>query len=227
MNRPLANAKKKHKGEAMADYRKIYIMNIEKLQNESLFRIAYNLLEEERQKKVDACKLPIDKCRSIGVWLLLRFALRQYLKEGDKTEQEIRSIFLEKLELTYGERGKPYFKHFSNVFFNLSHSGNFTACIISEHEVGIDLQKVSLYNEKAAKRLFTVERQMELLGCMNKKKRDMLFTCFFTQIEAIGKLSGQGLLEKSKSKEELENFYLDSYYIEEEYALTTAEHIYK
>lgn len=208
----------------MADYTRIYVMSIEKLQDENRFSKVYNLLDEGRRKKVDACMQQMDKYRSMGVWLLLRFALRQYLKSMNYTEQEIHRAFYEKWGFEYGEKGKPYFKYFSNLFFSLSHSGSYAACIISEHEVGIDLQKYSSYNIKTAKRLFSEERCKNLLDCTNEMERDKLFTCYFTQIEAIGKLSGQGILEGRKTKEELENFHLYSSDVAKGYAITAVEY---
>ena len=42
-------------------------------------------------------------------------------------------------ELEKGEHGKPYFRHFPQIHFNISHSQGIAACAISDYEVGIDV----------------------------------------------------------------------------------------
>ena len=43
-------------------------------------------------------------------------------------------------ELARGERGKPYFPALPHCCFNLSHSGTFALCALSERPVGVDIQ---------------------------------------------------------------------------------------
>ncbi|MBR2711216.1 MAG: hypothetical protein IKE89_01975 [Bacilli bacterium] len=43
-------------------------------------------------------------------------------------------------EIIIDDNGKPYFKK-SNIFFNYSHSKNYIACVISNYEVGIDIEE--------------------------------------------------------------------------------------
>ena len=43
-------------------------------------------------------------------------------------------------ELARGERGKPYFPALPHCCFNLSHSGAFALCALSERPVGVDIQ---------------------------------------------------------------------------------------
>ena len=59
------------------------------------------------------------------------------------------NLNIDELELTYNKYNKPMFKEFE---FNISHSNNVIAIIISSNKVGIDIQKViedvSLFSEK-------------------------------------------------------------------------------
>lgn len=43
-------------------------------------------------------------------------------------------------EWVYGINGKPYLKEFPHIFFNISHSGCYSACALSSAEIGIDVQ---------------------------------------------------------------------------------------
>ena len=87
----------------------------------------------------------------------------------------------------YNEYGKPYLGN--NLFFNMSHSNNITACIISDKEVGIDIEKIK-YNEKVAKRVLTKE-EMKILNNSNNKAE--MFTIFWTIKESYVKLLGIGI----------------------------------
>lgn len=50
------------------------------------------------------------------------------------------------------ENGKPFFKD-SNLHLSLSHSGDYVACIVSEHVVGIDIQYLTSKVERVAWRV--------------------------------------------------------------------------
>ncbi len=53
-----------------------------------------------------------------------------------------------------GEHGKPYIEG-SDVFFNLSHSGHFAVCAISDCPVGVDVQEVVRADERLMRRVCT------------------------------------------------------------------------
>ena len=42
----------------------------------------------------------------------------------------------------YNEYGKPYFEN-NDLFFNISHSGDYTVLVISDKEIGVDIEKIS------------------------------------------------------------------------------------
>ena len=86
--------------------------------------------------------------------------------------------------ISYNEYGKPYLNN--NLYFNISNSNNITACIISDKEIGLDIEKIK-YNEKVAKRVLNV-KEMEILN--NSKNKDEMFTIFWTSKESYVKLIG-------------------------------------
>lgn len=89
--------------------------------------------------------------------------------------------------ISYNEYGKPYLNN--NLYFNISNSNNITACIISDKEIGLDIEKIK-YNEKVAKRVLNV-KEMEILN--NSKNKDEMFTIFWTSKESYVKLLGIGI----------------------------------
>lgn len=105
---------------------------------------------------------------------------------------------LQKLTMRSMEHGKPYFVEkdrenreiASDIHFNLSHSEEMVACVLSRQPVGIDIEKVRRYNPKVADRILSDE-EWDYLQASKEKDRD--FIRFWTLKEAYGKYTGKGL----------------------------------
>ena len=118
------------------------------------------------------------------------------------------------------DRGKPYFPAFPDFHYNISHSGDYVVCAVSDHPVGIDLQKINDNAErclKIARRFFSEEEQnaMQKLipdpnnteASKSSDSRDksaysplcVYFTRCWTAREAYIKLTGRGLAEPFES----------------------------
>lgn len=104
----------------------------------------------------------------------------------------------DKLTMRSMEHGKPYFVEkdkenreiASDIHFNLSHSEEMVACVLSHQPVGIDIEKIRRYNPKVADRILSDEEWAQLQAS-GQKDRD--FIRFWTLKEAYGKYTGQGL----------------------------------
>ena len=97
--------------------------------------------------------------------------------------------FNKKLQFTYGENGKPYLKN-SSTFFNISHSGNYVVCSISESEIGCDVQTVEKYNPRIAERFFTESEKLFLQKSENPSED---FTRLWAMKESVLKKTGEGI----------------------------------
>ena len=86
--------------------------------------------------------------------------------------------------LIYNEYGKPYFEN-SNLFFNMSSSGCYTVLAISNKEVGVDIERITL-NDSVIDRICTDEEK-EII----KNADD--FTIMWTKKESYVKWLGIGL----------------------------------
>lgn len=103
-----------------------------------------------------------------------------------------------KLTMRSMEHGKPYFVEkdqedreiVSNIHFNLSHSDEMIACVLSRQPVGIDIEKVRRYNPKVADRILS-DQEWNYLQVSEQKDKD--FIRFWTLKEAYGKYTGKGL----------------------------------
>lgn len=102
--------------------------NIDTRESERFISSLLRLVSKQRKDKVSSYHFYEDKIRSILTYLLLSYGL--------KSEYGIDEI----QEFGYNSNGKPYLKDNPHIHFNLSHCNRAVACIISESEVGIDVQ---------------------------------------------------------------------------------------
>ena len=86
---------------------------------------------------------------------------------------------------SYNEFGKPHLSD-NRFFFSISHSKNAVACAVYENETGLDIQNLSGYNEKIAKRMFPE-------AVFGEENKDEKFTALWTEKEAISKFIGKGI----------------------------------
>lgn len=83
--------------------------------------------------------------------------------------------------------GKPCFSH-SSLFFNLSHSGEYAACVLADREVGIDLQREQ--GSKAAWRI--APRVLHEAEAAYRREEPMIYR-IWTVKEAYVKATGEGI----------------------------------
>lgn len=121
---------------------KVYIYDIASLEISDINKF-YNELPKWRRDKIDKTNLDIDKLRSLGASLVLRYGLDE---EG---------IDLLKCDIQFGENGKPYIKGNENIHFNISHSGTKIAVGIGEANLGVDIQEIRPVNLRMVDRFFT------------------------------------------------------------------------
>ena len=155
---------------------KSYLFDVSSLNDDS-FNKLLGSVKQYRKDKIEKLALMKSKYLSLGVELLIRKALEDFGLDYVKTEIEI------------GEFGKPSFKN-SKYFFNTSHSGKYAFLVISDVEVGCDIEEVKEYKPRVAERFFT-EKENHYLELSNDKND--LFYRFWTLKESYVKCVGKGL----------------------------------
>lgn len=153
-----------------------YILNINSI-NKDLYSKLLNNIKEYRKEKITKLSLEKSKYLSLGVELLIKKACIDF------------GIDYDLMELEFNENGKPYFKN-SKYFFNTAHSGEYAICVISDKEVGIDIEEIKDFKNKVAERCFT-KKENKYLGVTNDKVD--LFYRFWTLKESYVKCIGSGL----------------------------------
>ena len=139
-------------------------------------------VSEVRRNKAMSYRFMKDRCLSLGAELLLRDALCDF--GIDRAEP---------LEFEYRKNGKPYLSGYDNIFFNLSHSGDYVMCAVSELEVGCDIQKMDKADMKLAERFFTEREYHAIADLPTEEERRDMFYRYWTLKESFMKVTGLGM----------------------------------
>ena len=154
---------------------KSYLFDVSSLNDDSFNKLLLSV-KKYRRDKIEKLGLKESKYLSLGVELLIRKACEDF---GVNYLDE---------EIVIGEYGKPSFKN-SKYFFNTSHSGKYALCVISDVEVGCDIEEIKDYKQRVAERFFT-EKENNYLRITNDK--EALFYRFWTLKESYIKCIGKG-----------------------------------
>ena len=166
---------------------KSYLFDVSSLNDDSFNKLLLSV-KQYRRDKINKLSLKESKYLSLGVELLIRKACEDFGIDYLSEEIEI------------GEYGKPSFKH-SKYFFNTSHSGKYALCVISDVEVGCDIEEIKEYKQRVAQRFFT-EKENNYLQITNDKEG--LFYRLWTLKESYMKCIGKGF------RMNLQDFELDN-----------------
>lgn len=165
----------------------IYVTDIGPFMLPEVFEKGLARVSGERREKVLVYRREKDRARSLAAGLLLKYA---WQKEGHGGNPKIAA----------GSGGKPYCCNDEGFYFNLSHSGEFAACAVSDGEVGIDIQfrKPGL-SFGIAERFFSGEENMLLKGAAGEDEREVLFYKLWAMKESYLKYTGRGLHQELSS----------------------------
>ena len=184
---------------------RIYVMNVMPLLDISMREEALDFMEEERRRHLSALKPERSKAQSVGAGLLLAYAVNMagergpVIFEDSSYEEVLLSDVLSALKNAVPQRrnnfkiertstGKPYFSNCDHLYFNLSHSGEYAACVLADHEVGVDIQKVQ--GAAAVRRI--APRILHAGEAAYREEESMLYR-IWTVKEAYVKATGEGI----------------------------------
>lgn len=97
-------------------------------------------------------------------------------------------------EFSYESHGKPYFRDYPEIFFNISHCHKGIACAVMDKPVGIDIEEIQ-FDENLAKVIFS---PAELEAIRSAEDQAVKFTELWTRKESFLKLTGEGLRNDMK-----------------------------
>ena len=156
---------------------------IKVLEQENLFRHFFMQLSKERQQKIENCKTHAGQLQSLGAWSLMNYGLQTCAGRCERDSM-----------IAYGVHGKPYLRAETQIFFNLSHSGDYVLAVFAPVEVGCDIQKrvERTQNTRMAERFFTRQEQ-----CAMKQGTD--FFRIWARKESYLKWCGDGMARDLRS----------------------------
>lgn len=152
---------------------KLYIVDCSPLFNEHELNRVLPHLTTIRREKVERLQVAEKKAQSAATGLLLKHLF------GDA-------------EYIFGDNGKPFLAGEGAPFFSISHSGKYVVCVVSEVEIGVDIEETSPIRPAVLRRCFNEEEQ-EWIGDNPKR-----FTQLWTMKEAYIKMTGTGLSVPAK-----------------------------
>jgi len=153
----------------------LYVSDVTSLPDPAEFPEILNELSSERCKKTLAFRRTSDRKLSLGAGLLLK----KVLKIHGFSDAAIR----------YSDNGKP---ETDGIYFNLSHSGDYVICTVSEFPVGCDIEKEREVGEKLAQK-FLSENEMAYLSQFDSYKKQKEFFRLWTIKESYLKMTGEGI----------------------------------
>ena len=157
----------------------LYTADVGCLADKELYNKALAAVPPSRREKIGRYHFDRDKYLSLGAFSLLRHALAE------------RGIPMPP-DFSVGENGKPYIENVP-VHFNLSHSGTFALCAVSDHEVGCDIERIARADLKIAKRFFTASEYASILAAPTEDEQNIVFFRLWTLKESFLKVTGQGM----------------------------------
>lgn len=105
-----------------------------------------------------------------------------------------------------GKYGKPYLPQNLGISFNISHSGKWVVCALSNDEVGIDIEKISFDLDIDVSKYFH-KNESKIINSFLGKPKYYSFYRFWTAKESYLKCTGRGLSQP------LNSFYVHNGFI--------------
>ncbi|MBQ8391695.1 MAG: 4'-phosphopantetheinyl transferase superfamily protein [Clostridia bacterium] len=139
---------------------KYEIIDISEVPDEELINCFF-YMNKEKQEKIKRYRDSLAQKLSIGGEWLVRKLLSDYSK-----------ISPYDIIISRDELGKPFTPDFQEIFFSISHSENFVAAVISDRQVGIDIEKLRFLSVKASKKICCDEEIYYIFG---KNRADIDF----------------------------------------------------
>lgn len=159
---------------------RVVMLNINDFE-ENKYRRFRNIVSERKRERLDRYKHIEDYRRSLLGDVLSRSLL-----------EKMTGIDACELDICVDDMGKPYVANVENVYFNVSHSGEWVVCIVSDKPCGIDIETMDKDNLDIAKRFFAKSEYEYISNCSEEEINGRFYE-IWTAKEAYLKYEGKGL----------------------------------
>lgn len=175
----------------------LYIADIALLSSGEAYGKYEKQLDETRLEKVRKCRNEQDKKRSILAGYLIQTGVKEKLYGESGPQADAAPL---SLTYIYGEAGKPYLREYPDIFFSLSHSGDYVLCAFSDREIGADIQehrvsKGEIHDcARISARFFSEKDRQRMVDAVHwGMTEEEMFYRIWSVKEAVMKLDGQGM----------------------------------
>ena len=148
------------------------------ISNEAFFNLL-NLVASEKRRRIERLSNRRDAVNMLIGDIIARKAICRRTGLTNKS-----------LVFRLNQYGKPFLENGTDIYFNISHSGNFAVCALNSETVGIDIEIIKKANLKVAKRFFCPDEH-EFITKANKINE--AFYKIWTMKESFVKWEGKGL----------------------------------
>ena len=152
---------------------KVYITNVSNLPDPWCRPLIMQELPEERIEKAMRARRLEGRKQSLGAGLLLEYVQKKHYKSPESRQ------------------GAQHTRE-ENTNYNLSHSGDYVICAVSNRPIGCDIEKIKEAPVKVAERYFA-KSEAEYLKSLDAETQDEEFFRLWTIKESYTKMNGRGL----------------------------------
>ena len=182
---------------------KIYVVKVNSPIDENTFQFLLKFVQQDKKERILKQRKKQNADNMLIADVLTKIAINNVFE-----------IPLQEQNFAYSNHGKPYLSGFSDVHFNISHSGSYVACGLADKPIGIDIQKIGTYKPDLAKK---VCNEAELTQIETSFDNASEFTKIWTQKEAVLKMQGLGIangnIKNCLQSLDVESQKLDNYWI--------------
>ena len=137
---------------------------------------------------------------------------RLFIEKRMPSEEFIKKILKKyhiEYDIFYNEHRKPYIKN-NPIYFNISHSGDYIVGVVSDKEVGVDIQEL-MYKEKVVDRICTENEKKYPITPENFTKMWAIKEAYVKKV-GIGLSYGLQNVDTTKV-DNIDIYKLENYYI--------------
>ncbi len=158
----------------------LYYIRIDDTINQNTLNYLLTFVSKEKKEQINRYYFNVDKKLSLYADLIVRVIA---CKTFGLTNKDI--------DFFKSEYGKPSLNNYLNFHYNVSHTRNAIAVVVSDSQVGVDIEKIREPEFKIVNRFFT-QPEIEFIDntVAESKKR---FYIVWTKKEAYIKYIGKGL----------------------------------
>ncbi len=155
-------------------------------------KLSQYMLSAYRTAKINQYQTMADRARCLGAGVLLREALREYLKDTPAFSSETNWAKLCE-ETTNQETNRPYLVAYPGFHYSISHSGKYVICAVSDMPIGADIQEYKEISVSVIDRVLCADEKEIYERIPSAAEKQRTFFEIWSAHESYVKMTGEGM----------------------------------